>query len=810
MPDEQTEEETTEPLTKQTPTVPTTELGVHGLERRHGDVRDEIVRQLEGDQKFDIYREMSENNAVINAMLRAIKLLMRQADWKVKPADRSDQAKQDADFARRAFFDHLRPGWEATLSDILSFIPYGFSVHEKVFRRLESGELVWDRLPIRRQETRNGWVFSQHGEVLGFEQWAMETEDAEKVTLPRWKFLLFRPGGSRGNPEGVSVLRGAFRSWFFRKRIEEIQCYSDDTEILTDDGWKLAKNLSKSDVIATLNPETHELEYLQPTRIHEHDYTGPMFHQESRFVDLLVTPNHRMYTRPKYKDEFEVTEARDLVKVTAYKRNAEWSGRRQDTFTIPGVEDGRSDVQHSIDVPMDLWLQFFGFYTAEGWTQHAGKNTVGIAQKDPDNVAWFRGVLEKLPFNYWTKETSGKGCKFFISNRQLHEYLDQFGKAGDKHIPKRLKSLCKDQLQILYDALLRGDGTCPAGTNQYITTSPQLRDDVAEIILKLGGAPNVHVKREVGQDSQGRSTIKAKNWSKCWIVTETAGWDGGNLVNSHGTDQREWVDYDGKVYCPEMPRNHLVYARRNGKSCWSGNSIGIERDLAGLPKMEVPPEILNADSGREADARDKYEQMLKNIRQDEQAGIMIPRDLDENGDNRYLFELVSSSGDRQFDTREIIAQYDDRIAMTVLADFLMLGQETHGSFALASSKTNMFAMALEAWLDIIEDTFNEDAIPQLFRLNGRQREDYPKLRHDDIEKIDLGVLGEYVERLFRAGFDFSGEEDIRQALLEQADMPPETGDGSSDTPENRQNGGPPANPSDSAQQAVIAESLRGE
>lgn len=34
----------------------------------------------------------------------------------------------------------------------------------------------------------------------------------------------------------------------------------------------------------------------------------------------------------------------------------------------------------------------------------------------------------------------------------------------------------------------------------------------------------------------------------------------------------EWVDYDGMVYCVEVPYTHTVFVRRNGKTVWSGNS----------------------------------------------------------------------------------------------------------------------------------------------------------------------------------------------------------------------------------------------
>ena len=74
--------------------------------------------------------------------------------------------------------------------------------------------------------------------------------------------------------------------------------------------------------------------------------------------------------------------------------------------------------------------------------------------------------------------------------------------------------------------------------------------------------------------------------------------------------------------------------------------------------------------------------MVKSIRRDEYEGLVLP--------HGFEFELVSTGGARQFDTNAIINRYDTKIAMTVLADFIMLGHQKVGSFALSSDKTELF------------------------------------------------------------------------------------------------------------------------
>lgn len=117
--------------------------------------------------------------------------------------------------------------------------------------------------------------------------------------------------------------------------------------------------------------------------------------------------------------------------------------------------------------------------------------------------------------------------------------------------------------------------------------------------------------------------------------------------------------------------------------------------------------------------------------------------------------------------------------MTVLADFILLGHQQVGSFALSSDKTKLFAVAIGAYLDVICETFNNKAIPQLIDMNADHFKgitDYPRLCHGDIESQDLAELGTYIKDLTAAGIitpDTSLEDYIREqaSLPERSDEP---------------------------------------
>jgi hypothetical protein len=201
-------------------------------------------------------------------------------------------------------------------------------------------------------------------------------------------------------------------------------------------------------------------------------------------------------------------------------------------------------------------------------------------------------------------------------------------------------------------------------------------------------------------------------------------------------------------------------------------AIGIERDLAGLPMVFAPPEILsqNANAGQKSILA-ALKDIATNVRRNSQEGMVFPLDYTADGKLRYDFKLLSTGGQRQFDTSQIINRYDQRIAMTVLADFILLGQEKVGSFALASSKTNLFSTAIGAFLDIITDVFNRYAIPRLFALNDFNVSNYPTIKHGDLGSVDLNELGQYIQRLSLSGMPLFPNPELEKYLLEIANVP---------------------------------------
>lgn len=400
-----------------------------------GMVDDEFLTQLKGDKGIKIYREMSDNDSVVGAILFAIEMLIRQSEWASTPAEGDDDL-EPSELLESAMHD-MNVTWDDMLSDVLSFLPFGWSWHEIVYKRRngeqspdgdvpssqhDDGKVGWRKLPIRAQDTLFSWDFDVNGGVQSMIQAAPPTYDPRPI--PIWKSLHFKTRSNRSNPEGRSALRTAYRSWYYKQKIEEIE------------------------------------------------------------------------------------------------------------------------------------------------------------------------------------------------------------------------------------------------------------------------------------------------------------------------------------------------------------ATGIERDLAGLPVGRVPPTYLsdNATTAQKA-ATEEFKKILINIRRDEQEAILWPLSYDEDGNKEFDLELLSSGGQRQFDTNQIITRYDQRIAMSVLADFIMLGHQQVGTQALSVSKVDLFTTALGAWMESISQVFNRHAIPRLMRLNGIDPARSPRIVPAKPEQIDLKELGEFIAKVAGAGMPLFPDPEFEGWLREQVGWP---------------------------------------
>jgi phage gp29-like protein len=241
-----------------------TEVGSTGLERYGGTIYEEFLPQLTMPNCLKIYKEMSNNDPIIGAVLFIYEQMIRKCSWEVRPASEKEQDKKAADFVKECM-DDMSHTWVDFITEVLSMFPYGWAWHELCYKyrrgelrdrdltsKYGDNKIGWAKIPIRSQSSWNNWVFDNNivDRVIGMEQ---NAPNINKVIIIPWeKSLHFKTKPARGNPEGVSLLRNAYRPWFFKKHIEEIEGIGIERDLA---GLPVMTTPEGVDIYDTNNPE---------------------------------------------------------------------------------------------------------------------------------------------------------------------------------------------------------------------------------------------------------------------------------------------------------------------------------------------------------------------------------------------------------------------------------------------------------------------------------------------------------------------------------------------------------------------------
>jgi hypothetical protein len=210
-------------------------------------------------------------------------------------------------------------------------------------------------------------------------------------------------------------------------------------------------------------------------------------------------------------------------------------------------------------------------------------------------------------------------------------------------------------------------------------------------------------------------------------------------------------------------------------------NIGISKNLSGVLKIEVPSEDLAAAA---TDPTGAVAQSIKILSKNaalshrgENTFLMLPSDTFDAGSiKKYNATLMGvEGGTSNIDLSNILNTKNKDILDCFGCGFITLGNDGGGSFSLAETKTNAFAILLQEHLFFIEDVINRELIPQLLAMNGfhLEQEDMPIFKAGDIEGISLDEVGKYMQRVAAVGI-LSKDQDLdayARAQLPKAPKP---------------------------------------
>lgn len=191
-------------------------LGNSGIKQYSGVVAQELHPRLRGTFGPKVYREMSDNDSIVGALLYAIETWVCSVKWTVEPGtNNSPVADAWAEFVDGARED-MSHTWSDFMCDILSMLPFGWAYFETVYKirgglsdnpqyrsKFDDGLIGWRKIQNRAQDTLIRWEFDEDGGVRGMWQRPPPNtfSTTQEIFLPIEKSLLFRTKIAGNNPE---------------------------------------------------------------------------------------------------------------------------------------------------------------------------------------------------------------------------------------------------------------------------------------------------------------------------------------------------------------------------------------------------------------------------------------------------------------------------------------------------------------------------------------------------------------------------------------------------------------------------------
>jgi len=334
-------------------------------------------------------------------------------------------------------------------------------------------------------------------------------------------------------------------------------CVDEQTEVLTREGWKFFKDLTYDDEIATLNKD-NSIEYQKPSNIIILDYAGKMLLFQSRYADMMITPNHNLYIAPygRNYNKYRLQEA-ETIQLTRFKlkADAKWKGKQEKWFYL-----GKNKIE------MKQWLRFLAWYLSEGCSQK--ENRISIFQTDGQKIKEIESVISNIGFTPCVYTRENGEHTFAIYSKELNNYLAQFGNCYEKYVPNFVKELTPELINEFLKTYAKGDGTFNKnGTIKTIyTTSLRMANDLQELFLKAGYVASISILQNRTRYLKNGKKIIPK--ALCYKVNVR-----NRMLNATLENKPKIIDYIGKVYCVTVPNYHIIYVRRNGKPNWTGNCM---------------------------------------------------------------------------------------------------------------------------------------------------------------------------------------------------------------------------------------------
>jgi hypothetical protein len=197
------------------------ELGTTGW-TAYGQRRVEYLPEIRGIQGLRLYDQMRRGDARVRSTLRLVKTPVLSGRWYIEPASQSTRDQNVADFVWKNLTVWLTNlSWEELLTEALLMLDFGYYMFEKVFTTDDQGRVIWKKFAPRHPMDVYNWEFDKNG---GPDRVVMSNPDnyGRPIEIPIRKLLVFSFDKEAGNLEGISILRSAYKHWFYQDNLYKI------------------------------------------------------------------------------------------------------------------------------------------------------------------------------------------------------------------------------------------------------------------------------------------------------------------------------------------------------------------------------------------------------------------------------------------------------------------------------------------------------------------------------------------------------------------------------------------------------------
>ncbi len=364
-----------------------------------------------------------------------------------------------------------------------------------------------------------------------------------------------------------------------------MNCFSPDTEVLTENGLKNIEKVSVGERVYCINTKNNQTELHPVTKKFFYPYAGKMIRIKSSVVDYLVTPNHRFLV--DFGEGYEWKEASELIKnkknfwlpehakitgkLVSEIRLEELCQKHGITYRKKGNKLQAAPKHSSINPIFGIedWLEFLGWYLSEGHIytskpkRYAGKaswrgktKVVMINQKIRDNREKIEKLLTRMGLKY-CKQSNG----ISVNNHILANILEKECGIGSnsKRIPDWAYSLDHSLLISLFNSMMLGDGDNRG--DRYSTKCEMLAKDFLRLIHHIGIYGFVYSDK-----------FKYLNEDYTMFRVQV---NRNRGIRPHISPKRNMSseEFSGEVLCIEVPPYHTVLAGRKTKLNFCGQSF---------------------------------------------------------------------------------------------------------------------------------------------------------------------------------------------------------------------------------------------